>query len=182
MKMKRLCKSVASVFLSAALLLSMAFFVGSVNAEASTTKTKTQALAWMKNHADKKDSINYDNAAGAQCVDLIYAYYNYLGAAVKGGNACAYTSNSLPSGWKRYTNSSGFVPQPGDICVWGSYAGVSGVTGSEYGHVGLVYSGNSTSIKTVEQRGKTSPTTDWCEWYTRQTKYVTCFIRPDFFK
>ena len=177
--MKRICRTITSLFLTAALLISVASFAG-VSAEAATSKTKTQALTWMKNHADNKDSINYDNAAGAQCVDLIYAYYNYLGASVPYGNACAYTSNTLPSGWKRYNYSSGFVPQPGDICVWGSYKGVGGGTGSQYGHVGLVYSGNSTSIKTVEQRGKTSPTTDWCEWYTRQTKYVTCFIRPNF--
>ena len=35
------------------------------------------------------NSIDADGAYGAQCVDLIRAYYNFLGVAQVRGNGCA---------------------------------------------------------------------------------------------
>lgn len=133
--------------------------------------TQAEAVAWAQSQVGK--ALDYDGAYGAQCVDLIAFYYRYLGNTTPGGNARDYCSNALPSGWRRITNSSGFVPQPGDICVWGANAGGNG----SYGHVAIYINGNSSRINTVDQNYLNNQKTDYHSWNTAQ---VTCFIRPDF--
>lgn len=100
----------------------------SVTVEA-TNRTQAEALQWVKSQVGK--SIDYDRVYGAQCVDLIKAYYNYLGVSPVQGNGADYVSNSLPAGWQRI---KGTTPQPGDILVY---------TGG-YGHVAVFESVNST--------------------------------------
>lgn len=80
-------------------------------------------MKWVKEQVGQ--SIDYDNAYGPQCIDLILAYYNYLGVSTVRGNAIDYTTNSLPSGWKRI---EGAQPKKGDILIY---------TNSPAGHVAI---------------------------------------------
>lgn len=87
-----------------------------------------QAMAWCKSQVGL--SLDYDKAEGAQCVDLIYYYYEQFGIPARGGNASDYSSSSkVPSeyGW---VSIPGATPQKGDIMVW-----VDGYYG--YGHVAI---------------------------------------------
>ncbi len=105
--------------------------VCNIEAEATTTKTSTDAINWVK--SKKGQALDYDGSYGAQCVDLIYYYYKYLGATVPGGNACDFTSNAKPSDWQRV---KGGTPKKGDIII---YAGNGG-----YGHIAIYESDTST--------------------------------------
>lgn len=89
-----------------------------------------EAVDWVKSYEGR--GIDYDGAYGNQCVDLIKAYYDYLGVTPVRGNANTYTYNALPDGWERI---QGAEPQPGDILVY---------TGGAYGHV-AIYTGNNES-------------------------------------
>lgn len=95
----------------------------------STNRTQSEAIQWVKSQVGK--SLDMDGAYGAQCVDLILAYYDYLGVPRSSGNGADYTWNTLPSGWQRL---QGATPQPGDILVY---------TGG-YGHVAIYESDYST--------------------------------------
>ena len=68
-----------------------------------------EALNWAC--AQKGKYIDADGAYGAQCVDLIYAYYEYLGVGRRGGNGADYQyDDKLPAGWvfKEYDSLQGF--------------------------------------------------------------------------
>jgi fibronectin type 3 domain-containing protein len=99
-----------------------------VTANASTNgHTAQEALAWTRAQLGK--SLDYDGVYGAQCVDLIKYYYEFLGcASYARGNGCDYATNALPSGWARY---QGAQPQPGDILVY------SATSEYPYGHVAI---------------------------------------------
>ncbi|MCQ4022703.1 MULTISPECIES: lectin-like protein [unclassified Ruminococcus] len=173
--MKIMVKKLTSVILVFVMILGVFVFVP-FSASAVTKHTQSEAVAWAKSKIGKY--LDYDKEYGAQCVDLIAYYYNYLGTTTPGGNACDYTKNKLPSGWKRIKNYSGFKPQPGDIVVWDSYAKPDQYSSTGiYGHIGIVTSGNSSKFNTIEQNISGSP----CKACSgRLTSNATCFIRPDF--
>lgn len=121
-----------------ALLLVMVLTISclSLTAFAGTGgKSSDDAIAWAKNHAAAKSSLDYDGVYGAQCVDLIKYYYAYLGCYPASGNAEAYRNNALPSGWQRI---QGATPQKGDILVYGPSSD------NPYGHVAIYESDYST--------------------------------------
>ena len=89
-----------------------------------------EALTWLHNAVGV--SIDFDGAYGAQCVDLLKAYYDYLGVGAQHGNAQDYRSNFLPQGWQRI---EGAEPMPGDILIY---------IGGTYGHVAVYESEYST--------------------------------------
>ena len=92
--------------------------------------SQSQALSWLHNAVGV--SIDFDGAYGAQCVDLLKAYYDYLGVGAQHGNAQDYRSNFLPEGWQRI---EGADPLPGDILIY---------IGGTYGHVAVYESEYST--------------------------------------
>ena len=91
------------------------------------------AISWVKNQVGKY--IDDDGVYGAQCVDLIRAYYKYLGVSAVSGNGKDYATNALPSGWTRV---EGGKPKKGDILVYG------GNNANPYGHVAIYESDNVT--------------------------------------
>ena len=113
----------------------------STNANISTGSNR--GAEWALSQIGK--SIDYDGVYGVQCVDLIKAYYSYLGVNAVKGNGCDYITNALPSGWQRIKNTPDFIPQPGDIAVWTS------AVGGGYGHVGIVISGGLREFVSVDQ-------------------------------
>lgn len=92
----------------------------------AANKTRDEALQWVRSQVGR--SIDADGAYGAQCVDLILAYYDYLGVPRALGNGKDYSHNALPSGWQRL---QGAAPQAGDILVYG------GNGSNPYGHVAI---------------------------------------------
>ncbi len=94
----------------------------------SSLRTVDEALAWVKSLEGK--AYDYDGVYGAQCVDLIAGYYNYLGVPVASGNGCDYATNTLPTayGWQRIKDG---VPQKGDILVY------NGNSSNPAGHVAI---------------------------------------------
>ena len=92
--------------------------------------SQSEALNWLHNAVGV--SIDFDGAYGAQCVDLLKAYYDYLGVGAQHGNAQDYRSNFLPEGWQRI---EGAEPMPGDILIY---------IGGTYGHVAVYESDYST--------------------------------------
>ena len=102
--------------------------VFSENAEAATNgKTAEEAIAWVRSKVGM--GIDFDQRNGKQCVDLIKAYYNYLGQSEPYGNGADYVKNAKPATWKRLSKSE-TTPQKGDILIYtGGYGG--------YGHVAI---------------------------------------------
>lgn len=86
--------------------------------------SRDRAVQWCESQVGR--SIDQDGAYGAQCVDLIKAYYSYLGKSPVRGNGKDYATNSLPSGFSRIKGAS---PQPGDVIIY--------TTGS-WGHVAIM--------------------------------------------
>ena len=142
-----------------------------ITVNASTSKTQAEAVNWAK--AQIGESLDYDHTFGAQCVDLIFYYYNFLGEDVVWGNGSDFATNSLPVGWSRVPYSNGVVPQPGDIAVW-TYAA------SSDGHVAIVLSGDANGFTAIDQ--------NWSGQYCKEIYHnysygtLACFIRPDFEK
>ncbi len=164
-------KKIISLLLAVSIVFGL--FAGiSVMSSAYTAHTRNEAVNWANDQVGK--SLDYDNVNGAQCVDLIKYYYNYLGVPTQTGNASAYATNTPPTGWKKIAYYNGFVAQPGDIAVW-TYLS------SSAGHIGIVTSANTSGMNLVDQNGFTKPAhivkTCWRDYYSGTFYGV---IRPDF--
>lgn len=174
--MKRLASRIISLLLVTILLLPL--IPSSVFAANSTPiKTKAQAISWIV--AAEGQYIDFDGAYGAQCVDLVKAYYDFLGVSVKKGNACDYiTDDSLvPTGWSRIKYYDGFVAEPGDIVLFdkNKYS-------PTYGHIGLVQFATSTVITTLENNldgTGTQPAKKCSRTYTGSMNFWGV-IRPEY--
>ena len=115
--------------LSLAVMISMLAVIPVLDTNSNsyaTSKTADEAIAWVKSKVGT--GIDYDGAYGCQCVDLILAYYHYLGVSTSSGNGKDYATNKLPSGWTRV---KGGTPKKGDILVY------SGSSSNPYGHVAI---------------------------------------------
>lgn len=81
-------------------------------------------------------SFDYDKVAGVQCVDLAKMYLDKVFGVKPGswGNAKDYFENfnnlPLKNSFTRIANTPSFVPQKGDIVVWGTGVG-------KYGHIAI---------------------------------------------
>lgn len=117
------------------ILLSLITFLSScvisVYAE-SREKTKKEAMMWARSQIGQ--SIDFDKQNGPQCVDLIMAYYDFLGEKRGKGNAVDYVRNSIPDGWERIKDAK---PKMGDVLIY------SGEPDVYYGHLGIYESINS---------------------------------------
>ena len=111
------------VNMALAMVLVISLIPLSVPANA-TSYTSNDAISWLQ--SKEGQAIDYDGAYGAQCVDLVMAYYKYLIGWNVSGNGADYATNTLPTGWIR---TKGGQPQKGDILV---YAG-----GTKAGHVAI---------------------------------------------
>ncbi|MBU5480814.1 RICIN domain-containing protein [Blautia sp. MSJ-19] len=141
----------------------------SVPAVGQNSKSRQEAVNWA--YAQEGKFLDYDGAYGAQCVDLIKYYYAYFGVAgYAKGNGCDYVSNTLPNGWTRIKNTPDFVPEPGDIAVWGTEL-------SSAGHVAIILSANSHSFVSMDQNW---PRGSSCKQVTHTYSKFWGVIRPNF--
>lgn len=96
-------------------------------------KTKSQAINWLNNRIGRR--LDMDGWYGSQCMDLTIGYWRYLTDGKDRpdpGNAITLINTHLPKGWKRIKNTPEFVPQAGDIAIWG-YAPYN-----VYGHTAII--------------------------------------------
>jgi len=142
MILKKFLKSAISALLCFVIMFGSFAIVDFTKVDATTNdKTADDAINWV-------NSMCGQTAGGGQCVDLVVAYYSYLGCTSPGGNGVNYIDNPLPSGWTRI---QGGTPQKGDILVY------SGTTSNKYGHVGIYesdyssYHQNYNSVKAVQK-------------------------------
>lgn len=90
-------------------------------------------------------SFDYDGVAGVQCVDLAKMYLDKVFGIKPSawGNAKDYYENfnnlPLKTSFTRITNTASFVPQKGDIVVWGTGLG------NKYGHIAIATGEGNTS-------------------------------------
>ena len=171
MKKKVFSKSMAWL-LSVVMAFGVLVFTPIENAEAYTSHSRDEAVAWARSKIGSKiDMDGYPTSNPYQCVDLIMAYYQYLGVSRVSGNGCDYSHNSLPSGWTRIQNTASFVPNPGDIVVWTD-------EGWKNGHVAIFLSGNTSNFTSIDQNWPQG--SEVKEVYHSSYKYVWGVIRPDF--
>lgn len=89
--------------------------------------------------------FDYDGASGIQCIDLVKMYLDKVFGIKPGawGNAKDYYENfnnlPLKNYFTRIANTPSFIPQKGDIVVWG--AGL----GNTYGHIAIATGEGNTS-------------------------------------
>ncbi len=138
------------------LLSTLSFSVTSVNYPENYehpvlgTKTQIEAVEWIA--ALENVYCDYDGVSGAQCVDLIKAYYDFLGKTVVKGNANHYIYDSysgckVPEGWVRIQYYPGFIAQAGDIALFDH---------GTYGHIGLIVGADDSSMTTIENNRNNS--------------------------
>ena len=86
---------------TAGIIVTMPVMLGATEVTFAQTNGKTaeEAVAWVQSYEGQ--GIDYDGSYGNQCVDLIKAYYDYLGETPVRGNADTYAYNALPEGWQR---------------------------------------------------------------------------------
>ena len=120
-------------FLSAFLVAILIFALLPPMQADAALHSQTEVVAWLKSMLGR--SVDLDGVYGAQCVDLILAYYDYMGVPRSSGNGKDYATNTLPNGWQRI---KGATPQVGDILVYG-YS-----EKNKYGHVAIYESDYST--------------------------------------
>ena len=153
--------------LSLLLVLIMVVSLAPMSALAATNgHTANEAIGWVQSQVGK--ALDYDGAYGAQCVDLIKYYYDYLGcASYARGNGSDYATNALPSGWTRL---KGAQPRLGDILVYtGGY--------NNYGHV-AIYESDYVSYH-QNFNGKQYVVRATCKYNALNNPYWGV-IRPDF--
>lgn len=132
--------------------------------------TRAEARQWIM--SKENQSLDYDGAYGAQCVDLIkYYYVEFFGLSQPFGNGKDYATNTIPTNWSRIEYTPGFVPETGDIAVW--------TTNSTYGHVAIVLDGDKDGFNALNQNINGSPCIQYRTNYN-VTKGFWGFIRPQF--
>ncbi len=170
-------KKALSVFL--ALLMIMSIIPMSSITASATSRTPDEAIGWCQ--SELGHSLDYDGYYGAQCVDLIAFYYQWLGVTTPGGNGCDYAHNALPNGWTRV---QGGQPQKGDILVYsGNSANPAGhvaIYESDYSQYHQNFNGHSyvEKITTIRYNGFSNPywgyiRPNWGSGSSPSTSYFT---------
>lgn len=105
--------------------------------------TLADAGNWVRNSIGKR--YDTDGYYGAQCKDYANAYSIWLGHPLKASNAAPTWTIAQDPFWQKLANTPTFVPQIGDIVVWGAWSG------NPYGHIGIVLDANVNSFRSVDQ-------------------------------
>lgn len=138
-KFSKCMRKMLSVFLTMVVVIGV-ITVAPISASAMTNQ---QGADWAL--ARVGGWIDTDGYYGAQCKDFVNAFTQENFGVTFPGNACDLITCSLPSGWQRIQNYAEFLPQPGDIAVWGAWSG------NPYGHTGIIVSANLMQFDSVDQ-------------------------------
>lgn len=94
-------------------------------------------------------SLDYDGAYGAQCVDLAQYWAQYLGTHTFRGNAIDIINQGNDDSYVTVMNGPTNFPEPGDIVVWA--ANDSQVGTGPYGHVDICVRADANTLTTFDQ-------------------------------
>ncbi len=128
---------------------------------ALTEKQSTWFQKMEDEYLGKWRGLDQDGVYGAQCVDLVNNYVAHI-FPFSGSRKDYANTIGFGSGGQLYYNArneyfdkipyyDGFIPQSGDIAVWGG-----GVLTSTFGHVAVVYYADQNGMILVHQNGSTS--------------------------
>ena len=135
MKLKR----IVSILLAVFVVIPTFSFFSSFSSHAMNPISSDEAIAWVKSKVGQTVEF-FDYSNYAQCVDLIAAYYNYLGVDIRYESGEGYSWNSYPDGWNRFKDAQ---PQKGDILVYTGGSGHVAIYESDYSHYHQNFNGNS---------------------------------------
>ena len=175
--MKKALSFVLTVIMLISILSGLTF-----DSQASTNgHTQAEAVEWAKARANEHYEIN-DGSGWTQCVEFLWAYYEFLVGYHVSGNACDYLTDkygACPPGWSRPNK---YDVQPGDIVVWDKNAYFR-ADRTDYcldaGHIGVVISVSGNSMVTAEANaGEVRGATGYK--YNREVSCISGLIRPDF--
>lgn len=145
--------------------------------ESTNGHSQSDAVQWATARANEHWEIN-DGSGWTQCVEFLWAYYDYLLGYtywdIRSFNANNYLYNAAacPSGWTRPDKSNA---QPGDIVIWDSWAGN---VGGSVGHIGVIIARNGDTLTTAE--ANVDMPRGACSTYVRSLSGVSGIIHPDF--
>lgn len=105
--------------------------------------TLAQAKAWIQNSIGKR--YDTDGYYGAQCKDYANAYSAFMGHPLRPSNAYPAWTIAQDAFWQKLANTPTFLPQTGDIVIWGPWSG------NPYGHIGVVLDANLNTFRSVDQ-------------------------------
>lgn len=105
--------------------------------------TLQQSKDWILASVGK--GYDTDGYYGRQCKDYANAYSSFHGHPLKASNANATWTIAQDPYWQKLANTPTFLPQTGDIVVWGAW------TGNPYGHIGVVLDANLNTFRSVDQ-------------------------------
>lgn len=105
--------------------------------------TQLQAKQWIQASIGKR--YDTDGYYGSQCKDYANAYAGFMGHPLKASNANATWTLAQDPYWQKLANTPTFLPQAGDIVVWGAWSG------NPYGHIGVVLDANLNNFRSVDQ-------------------------------
>lgn len=168
--MKKTKGKYLSRLLSAVIVLALSFSIlGTQRVNAGTNgHSADDAIAWVS--SKNGQALDWDGAYGAQCVDLLFYYVEYLGQAHVGGNAKDFATNNISAwtnnGWQRI---QGATPQKGDILIY---------TDGTYGHVAIFESDSYTWHQNFDNKQYVQRVAS-SYWYWNRAGYWGV-IRPAF--
>jgi hypothetical protein len=99
-----------------------------------------------------EQSIDWDDFAGAQCVDLIRFYWHCVlkldkqpAGVVGAKDFYLYPDKVLVDNFIKIRNDKDTIPKSGDIVIWDA------TSKNKYGHIGIVLEADIRSMKVLEQ-------------------------------
>ena len=118
----------------------------------------------------KGQSIDYDQAFGPQCTDLIKIYnVQVVESPAFTGDAYTYARNPEPNYYDFHKNTPLYIPPKGAIAVWNKNVGYG------YGHAAIVLSAGLMSFTSLDQNWRKNTTVQEVHHiYTN----VDCFLVP----
>lgn len=96
-------------------------------------------------HVAEGLSNDYDGWYGAQCMDLVLFWSEYLGLPLLSAPSALRTWDLNPSGYEKIANGPTNAPVSGDIVVFGTDIG------SPYGHIAIILSADLGGFVSLDQ-------------------------------
>ena len=134
-KLKKLTSVFLAVIMALGVLTVAPFTVSAITNHQGADWALARIGAW----------IDTDGYYGAQCKDFVNAYTQENWGITFPGNACDLIYANMPSGWQKIQNYDAFIPEPGDIAIWGGWGS------NPYGHTAVIISANYYTFDSVDQ-------------------------------
>ena len=134
-KLKKLTSVFLAVIMALGVLTVAPFTVSAITNHQGADWALARIGAW----------IDTDGYYGAQCKDFVNAYTQENWGITFPGNACDLIYANMPNGWQKIQNYDAFIPEPGDIAIWGGWGS------NPYGHTAVIISANYYTFDSVDQ-------------------------------